>query len=97
MSTKDWPALPSEDDWRSDFEDAVMRSDEALSIRLRDTAAALTAVVDRIGMSHDDQCSFMLASAYRRSAGNPHCDCRTQAILRDAREILARLKEEGWI
>lgn len=45
MSTKDWPALPSEDDWRSDFEDAVMRSDEALSIRLRDTAAALDAVI----------------------------------------------------
>jgi len=43
MNPKDWPALPTEDEWRHDFETAVMRSDEALSIRLRTTAEALRA------------------------------------------------------
>ena len=75
MSLKDWPALPSEDDWRHDFEDAVMRSDEALSIRLRDTAETLRQWI-----------------AWRDNA--PDCECIV-VTAHTAREILARLKEEG--
>ena len=99
MSTKDWPTLPSEDDWRSDFEDAVMRSDEALSIRLRDTAAALRALLDSA------EYWAMQDRASREASGSmSEQDYKTWRALSyastswgTARAILTQLRTEGLI
>lgn len=88
MSIENWPALPSEDDWRHDFEDAVMRSDEALSIRLRATAAALHPFAALLKPHHaelpDDRPVFGIDGAVF-----------TVGDLRNARAVLAQLEKEG--
>ena len=97
MSIENWPALPSEDDGRHDFEDAVMRSDEALSIRLRATAAALKALLDSA------EFWAMQDRASRKASGSmSEQDYKTWRALSygstswgTARAILAQLKTEG--